>query len=219
MGWFHNDLITEKEANDIVNFFYDNDGKEIKIICNQILHSIWNDVPYYYRDDFESLAGRLLLVCINKYDPSVGDFRGFAYPFFQKRFISHIYSINSLKHGGDGNWDKEKRDENGKKIKKGVRVKTINIDDKIKDGSDSTYADIVPGGKSVEEIVFENKKDSKLEACINKLNKTQKKIVSLMIDGYKPNEIQERLQLTNKQYFDYVTDMRTSEFRLALEED
>ena len=40
-----------------------------------------------------------------------------------------------------------------------------------------------------------------------------------MIDGYKPNEIQEKLQLTNKQYFDYVTDMRTSEFRLALEED
>lgn len=29
----------------------------------------------------------------------------------------------------------------------------------------------------------------------------------------------EELQLTNKQYFDYVTDMRTSEFRLALEED
>lgn len=219
MGWFHNNLITEKEANDIVNFFYDNDGKEIKIICNQILHSIWNDVPYYYRDDFESLAGRLLLVCINKYDPSVGDFRGFAYPFFQKKFISHIYSINSLKNGGDGNWDGKKRDENGKRVKKGVRVKTINIDDKIKDGSESTYADIVPGGKSVEEIVFENKKDSKLEACINKLNKTQKKIVSLMIDGYKPNEIQERLQLTNKQYFDYVTDMRTSEFRLALEED
>ena len=77
----------------------------------------------------------------------------------------------------------------------------------------------IKGGKSVEEIIFEDKKDSKLEACINKLNKTQKKIVSLMIDGYKPNEIQEELQLTNKQYFDYVTDMRTSEFRLALEED
>lgn len=219
MGWFHNELITEKEANDIVNFFYDNNGKEIKIICNQILRSIWNDVPYYYKDDFESLAGRLLLICINKYDPSVGDFRGFAYPFMQKKFISHIYSINSLKHGGDGNWDGKKRDENGKKVKKSVRIKTVNIDDKIKEGSDSTYADIVPGGKSVEEIVFEDKKDSRLEACINKLNKTQKKIVSLMIDGYKPNEIQERLQLTNKQYFDYVTDMKTSEFRLALEED
>lgn len=219
MGWFHNDLITEKEANDIVNFFYNNDGKEIKTICNQILHSIWNDVPYYYKDDFESLAGRLLLICINKYDPSVGDFRGFAYPFMQKKFISHIYSINSLKHGGDGNWDSKKRDENGKKVKKSVKVKFVNIDDKIKEGSESTYADIVPGGKSVEEIVFKNKKDSRLEACISKLNKTQKKIVSLMIDGYKPNEIQERLQLTNKQYFDYVTDMKTSEFRLALEED
>ena len=86
-----------------------------------------------------------------------------------------------------------------------MKVKFVNIDDKIKENSDSTYADIIKGGKSVEDIIFSNKKASKLEACINKLNKTQKKIVSLMIDGYKPNEIQERLQLTNKQYFDYVT--------------
>lgn len=211
MGWFHNDLITEKEANDIVNFFYDNDGKEIKIICNQILHSIWNDVPYYYRDDFESLAGRLLLVCINKYDPSVGDFRGFAYPFFQKKFISHIYSINSLKHGGDGNWDGKKRDENGKKVKKGVKVKTINIDDKVKEGSDSTYADIVPGGKSVEEVVFENKKDSRLEVYINRLSRTQREIAELLANGYKPNEIQNILGLTPKQYFDNLTEMRNPE--------
>ena len=219
MGWFNNEKITEEEANDIVNFFYSNNGKEIKMLCNQILHTVWNDIPFYYRDDFESLAGRMLLVCINKYDPSVGDFRGFAYSLMQNKFISQIYSINSLKHGGDGNWDKEKRDENGKKVKKSVKIKTVNIDDKVKDGSDTTYADILPGSKSVEDVFFENKKASKLETCINKLNKTQKKIVSLMIDGYKPNEIQEKLKLTNKQYFDYVTDMRTSEFRLALEED
>lgn len=219
MGWFNNEKITEEEANDIVNFFYSNNGKEIKMLCNQILHTVWNDIPFYYKDDFESLAGRVLLVCINKYDPSVGDFRGFAYSLMQNKFISYIYSINSLKRGGDGNWDKEKRDENGKKIKKSVRIKTVNIDDKIKEGSDTTYADILPGSKSVEDVVFENKKASKLEACVNKLNKTQKKIVSLMINGYKPNEIQEKLKLTNKQYFDYVTDMRTSEFRLALEED
>lgn len=211
MGWFHNELITEKEANDIVNFFYDNNGKEIKIICNQILRSIWNDVPYYYKDDFESLAGRLLLICINKYDPSVGDFRGFAYPFMQKKFISHIYSINSLKHGGDGNWDGKKRDENGKKVKKSVRIKTVNIDDKIKEGSDSTYADIVPGGKSVEEIVFENKKDSRLEVYINRLSRTQREIAELLANGYKPNEIQNILGLTSKQYFDNLTEMRNPE--------
>lgn len=211
MGWFHNELITEKEANDIVNFFYSNNGKEIKIICNQILHSIWNDVPYYYRDDFESLAGKLLLICINKYNPSVGDFRGFAYPFMQKKFISHIYSINSLKHGGDGNWDGKKRDKNGKKVKKSVKVKIVNIDDKIKEGSDSTYADVIPGGKSVEDVVFENEKDSRLEVYINRLSRTQREIAELLATGYKPNEIQKLLGLTSKQYFDNLTEMRNPE--------
>ena len=211
MGWFNNEKITEEEANNIVDFFYGNNGKEIKILCNQILHTIWNDMPFYYKDDFESLAGRVLLVCINKYDPSVGDFRGFAYSLMQNRFISYIYSINSLKRGGDGNWDKEKRDENGKKIKKSVRIKTVNIDDKVKEGSDTTYADILPGSKSVEDVVFESKKDSRLEAYINRLSRTQREIAKLLANGYKPNEIQNILGLSSKQYFDNLTEMRNPE--------
>ena len=208
----------------IVNYYYEKDRIVLKAICNKILSQIWNDVPFYYRDDFESVAGITILDSLNTYDLNKGsekldDIRKYVNTSIKLNFISYIYNINNLKHGGDGNWDPEKRDENGKKVKKSVKVKFVNIDDKIKEGSDSTYADIIKGGKSVEEIVFENKKDSRLEICINKLNKTQKKIVSLMIDGYKPNEIQEELHLTNKQYFDYVTDMRTSEFRLALEED
>lgn len=217
-------FLNQEQKNYIVNYYYEKDRQALKSICNKILSQIWNDVPFYYRDDFESVAGLTILQSLNTYNLKKGsqkldDIRKYVNTSIKLNFISCIYNINNLKHGGDGNWDSEKRDENGKKVKKSVKVKFVNIDDKIKEGSESTYADIIPGGKSVEEIIFENKKDSRLEACINKLNKTQKKIVSLMIDGYKPNEIQEELQLTNKQYFDYVTDMRTSEFRLALEED
>ena len=50
-------VLTEKEMDDIVNFYYKEERKELKKICNQILHSIWNDIPNFYRDDFESLAG------------------------------------------------------------------------------------------------------------------------------------------------------------------
>ena len=218
-------VFLNKEQKDyIVNYYYEKDRKALKSICNKILSQIWNDVPFYYRDDFESMAGLTILQSLNTYNLKKGgqkldDIRKYVNTSIKLNFISYIYNINNLKHGGDGNWDPEKRDENGKKVKKSVKVKFVNIDDKVKEDSYSTYADIIKGGKSVEEIIFEDKKDLRLEACINKLNKTQKKIVSLMIDGYKPNEIQEELQLTNKQYFDYVTDMRTSEFRLALEED
>ena len=217
-------FLNQEQKDYIVNYYYEKDRKALKSICNKILSQIWNDVPFYYRDDFESVAGLTILQSLNTYNLKKGgqkldDIRKYVNTSIKLNFISYIYNINNLKHGGDGNWDPEKRDENGRKIKKSVKVKFVNIDDKVKEDSDSTYADIIKGGKSVEEIIFEDKKDSRLEACINKLNKTQKKIVSLMIDGYKPNEIQEELQLTNKQYFDYVTDMRTSEFRLALEED
>ena len=182
--WSKNEKLTEDEVNNIVDFFYKDNGKELKKICNQILHIIWNDIPDYYRDDFESLAGYIITFCLESYDPTTGPFRVYVYPYMQKKFISYIYGINSLKRGGDGNWDPEKRDENGKKLKKSVKVKFVNLDDKVKEDSDSTYADIIKGGKSVEDIIFSNKKASKLEACINKLNKTQKKIVSLMIDGF-----------------------------------
>ena len=129
----------------------------------------------------------------------------------QKKFISYIYGINSLKRGGDGNWDSEKRDENGKKVKKSVKVKFVNIDDKVKEDSDSTYADIIKGGKSVEEIIFEDKKDSRLEVYINRLSRTQREIAKLLANGYKQNEIQSILDLTSKQYFDNLTEMRNPE--------
>ena len=45
-----------------------------------------------------------------------------------------------------------------KKVKKSVKVKFVNIDDKVKEDSDSTYADIIKGGKSVEEIILRIKK-------------------------------------------------------------
>lgn len=216
--------LTKEMKNYIVELFYKDNRKVLKGTCEKILTKIWNDVPYSYRDDFESVAGVTILESLEKYDVNVGGntpnkIIGYVYNSLKFDFISHIYSLNSLKRGGDGNWDPEKRDENGEKVKKSVRVKTVSIYDKIDSDSDITYADTIQCEKDVEDIIFANKKASKLEACINKLNKTQKKIVSLMIDGYKPNEIQEELQLTNKQYFDYVTDMRTSEFRLALEED
>ena len=216
-------FLSQEQKDYIVNYYYEKDRQALKSICNKILSQIWNDVPFYYRDDFESVAGITILQSLNTYNLKKGskeldDIRKYVNTSIKLNFISYIYNINNLKHGGDGNWDREKRDENGKKIKKSVKVKFVNIDDKIKEGSDSTYADILEGGKSVEDIIFENEKDSKLEAYINRLSKIQKEIVFLMMDGYKPNEIQEELHITNKQYFNYVTEMRTSELRLALEE-
>ncbi|RHS92848.1 hypothetical protein DW904_21770 [Ruminococcus sp. AM42-11] len=92
-----------------------------------------------------------------------------------------------------------------------MKVKFVNLDDKIKEGSEPTYADVIPGGKSVEEIVFENKKDSRLEVYINRLSRTQREIAKLLANGYKPNEIQSILGLTSKQYFDNLTEMRNPE--------
>lgn len=211
MGTENEKVELTKEQMDIVNFFYKDDRKELRIICNQILRNIWNDMPEYYRDDFESLAGFIIILCLDTYDSSVGSFRAYVYPFMQRKFISHIYHINALKNGGDGNWDGDKRDENGKRVKKSVRVRTVNIDDKIKDDSDTTYADIIKGGKSVEDIVFQNKKDERLEMYINRLSRTQRKIAYLLEQGYKPNEVQEKLGLTPKQYFDNLTEMKSSE--------
>ncbi len=208
--------LTQEMKDYIVNYYYEKDRLALKAICNKILSQIWNDVPFYYRDDFESVAGITILDSLNTYDLNKGsekldDIRKYVNTSIKLNFISYIYNINNLKHGGDGNWDPEKRDENGKKVKKSVKVKFVNIDDKIKEGSDSTYADIIKGGKSVEEIVFENKKDSRLEVYINRLSRTQREIAELLANGYKPSEIQELLGLTSKQYFDNLTEMKNPE--------
>lgn len=38
--WSKNEKLTEDEVNDIVDFFYKDKGKELKKICNQILHTL-----------------------------------------------------------------------------------------------------------------------------------------------------------------------------------
>ena len=209
-------FLNQEQKDYIVNYYYEKDRKALKSICNKILSQIWNDVPFYYRDDFESMAGLTILQSLNTYNLKKGgqkldDIRKYVNTSIKLNFISYIYNINNLKHGGDGNWDPEKRDENGKKVNKSVKVKFVNIDDKVKEDSDSTYADIIKGGKSVEEIIFEDKKDSRLEVYINRLSRTQREIAKLLANGYKPNEIQSILGLTSKQYFDNLTEMRNPE--------
>lgn len=83
-------VLTEKEMDNIVNFYYKEERKELKKICNQILHSIWNDIPNFYRDDFESLAGYLILFCVKSYDPSTGPFRAYASEFINTDLINAI---------------------------------------------------------------------------------------------------------------------------------
>ena len=88
--WSKNEKLTEDEVNNIVDFFYKDKRKELKKICNQILHIIWNDIPDYYRDDFESLAGYIITFCLESYDPTTGPFRAYVYPYMQKIFMELI---------------------------------------------------------------------------------------------------------------------------------
>ena len=49
-------FLNQEQKNYIVNYYYEKDRQALKSICNKILSQIWNDVPFYYRDDFESVA-------------------------------------------------------------------------------------------------------------------------------------------------------------------
>lgn len=208
--------LTQDEVNCIVNFFYKDDRKELKIICDQILRSIWRDIPDSYRDDFESLAGLVIMDCVRDYNPETGSFRAYVYPCMKRKFISLIYEINTLKRGGDGNWDNKEVAQGKEKIKKTKKVNFVSIDDRISDEVEATYAEIIAGDSYIEDELFKNELSPELEKYLSKLSKIQRKIVFLIMDDYKPSEIQEKLMLSNKQYFYYVNELKTSELHLAL---
>ena len=64
--------LTKEMKNYIVELFYKDNRKVLKGTCEKILTKIWNDVPYSYRDDFESVAGVTILESLEKYDVNVG---------------------------------------------------------------------------------------------------------------------------------------------------
>lgn len=188
--------ISKKERDEIAEFYYSNNRKELKKIVNQVLDK---EFPWIKdREEFEALAGLWIAALLDTYD-GVRDFRGYLFPVLQKKFKSKISYDNA------GKRKIIYKNERGEIIK---IVENVSLSAPIGEEDSLIYEDVLTTGYTVEDEIMQRMQNSgnKVEQYLHKLSRRQRKIVKLLENGYDSLEIQKILDISARQFYD---DMKT----------
>lgn len=145
-------------------------------------------------DDFYSLANEVFLDVMKRYDSSQS-FDGFLYSCLANKIKSEITRRNREKRKAD-------------------RM-SVPLDSMNDNGEECNLLDFIPSDfdtfdeavKSQEYGQFQDK----VQMYIMRLSNRQVSILNLLIDGYKPNEIRNILEISSREYADDLGTMRSYE--------
>jgi RNA polymerase sigma factor (sigma-70 family) len=143
-------------------------------------------------DDFYSLANETFVYAMKRYDGEQS-FDGFLYSCLSNKIKSEITRRNREKRKAD-------------------RM-AVSIDMPVGEDGDCTLADILADGFDTEQEVFAELDSMayKLECYLALLSKRQKKVLHLLAECYKAAEIQEMLQMNQREYADELKTIRAYE--------
>lgn len=210
------------EQKDIINYYHENNMVALRKICDPII--FFKGTPPVDWDDLYSVASDTLLESLWSYDDTkqcqfktylIGNIKRAFYDWTRDR---HRFKRCNLtkERDRDGNLVKDK---NGKQ--KYVVVSDISIDAPIGEENDSTLADVLPSSFDLEAELSEEIGIS-LEDNVNNYIKTlsgkQKEMAKLIIQGFTPDEIRKKLEITEKQYERYLSFMQKPERKRMLKQ-
>lgn len=165
----------------ILEEYCDNEMRKLKQLCYPILVQIGGISEKDY-DDFYSIALDALADSALRYDESKNcQFKTFLIGNIKRKFSTEV------------------RDRNRNKR---IPAKKIQSFDSLVSEEGIPLCEIIPSNIDIFDEVCECNgwKETKIERYMNKLSVIQKKIVLLLSDGYKANEIKEILHITEKEY-------------------
>ena len=145
-------------------------------------------------DDFYSKANEELWKATEVFDVSKNiPFEAYLLGCLKRKFMTEMTGLNREKRKCD-------------------RL-SVSLDTPIGEDECSTLGDILSSGFDLEkEVLGDTATDSlKIERYLHKLSIMQQKIVGLLSEGYKSNEIQELLHIDNKRYLDNIKAIQSYE--------
>lgn len=176
--------------------YCENDMRLLKKISNSIFLKFNEPLQNADYADFYSIANETLWKAYNAYNPDTGiSFDVFLRTCLKKKFITEIRSRH--------------RD------KRAVGRYAVPLESQNREGEDSCLLDIIPSDfDTFEEALKEEdggQYQDKVQQYISKLSRQQINILNLLIDGYKPNEIQQILEISSQRYAENLWAMRSYE--------
>lgn len=185
---------------EIINFYYDNEGKKLKDIVDQILYKL--HLGHVDRDEFYSLANEVFAHAIQDYDGSI-PFERFLQSCLRKKFCSEIR--DRMRDKRCVKVKVEEKDASGKVV---VKIKVIpdeSLDAFIGEEEDATLGDKIPGTFQMEEEGY----SEKMLLYLSRLSSLQRQVLGLHAAGYAPWEIRQILGLNERQYADCYLAIRS----------
>ncbi|WP_353655282.1 DUF262 domain-containing protein [Clostridium sp. WB02_MRS01] len=153
-------------------------------------------------DDFYSKANMELWKATEVFDDSKGvPFEAYLLGCLKRKFKTEMTGLNREKRKAD-------------------RLSS-SLDTPIGEDEGMTLGDTLASNYSVESVALDKictLKDESTQKYLNSLSPKQKQIAELIMNEYEPSEIKKNLGLSDKQYNDYLKDMRTFEKTMVLKQ-
>lgn len=169
--------------NQILVQYYNNNARELRKLVDGILakFSGWSNKDV---DDFYSLANEVFVDVMRKYDNSQS-FEVFLYCCLSNRIKTEMTRRNREKRKAD--------------------ILSVSLDMPLGGEEGITIADVIADDFDMEKEVIGKEQETgsfRIAKYMDKLSRLQKNVLKLVIDGYQPEEIREKLQINKAQYAD-----------------
>ena len=178
---------------EILNTYYVDNARKLHKTVDRILCK-FGGLSGKDTDDFYSLANEVFADVIKRYDYKQS-FDGFLYSCLSNKIMTEITKRNREKRKAD---------------RMAVSLDAVNGEEE-----ELSLLDFLPSDFDTFEEVAKRqesgKYQDKVERYISKLSNRQVNILNLLIDGFKPNEIQRLLEISSKEYSDNLQTMRSYE--------
>lgn len=176
-----------------INTYYADNAKKLHKVVDKILFK-FGGLSNKDRDDFYSLANEVFVKAMIRYD-NVQSFDGFLYSCLSNKIMSEITRRNREKRKAD-------------------RL-SISLDSVNDNEEECSLLDFIASDFDTFEEVTKTQGNrqyqDKVQVYISKLSNLQINILNLLIDGYKPGEIRQVLEISSKEYTDNMQIMRSYE--------
>lgn len=176
--------------------YCENDMQRLKKMSRAIFMKFSERLTESAYDDFYSIANETLWKAYNSYDPDMGiSFEGFLRSCLQKKFkteLTHRHRQKRILNQFATSLDAAIEDEDGKSLLELIPSDFDAFEEVTKRQGSGQYQD-------------------KVKQYISKLSNRQVNILNLLIDGYKPGEIRQILDISAKEYSDDMQIMRSYE--------
>lgn len=192
----------------IIEEYHANDMKKLKKICAPLIFQ--KGTPAIYHEDLYGIASDVLIESLVSFDPNRNcSFKTFLKGNIQRAFYDWTRDSTRLcrcniQIDADGKIVRDEEDNV-------VIIPNIPLDAPTEDGTDikeKVASDFNIENNLSEEIGFSS--DDRVELFLEKLGKTQREILKLLMEGYSSLEVKEKLKITDGEYSSAMAEVRKS---------